>query len=144
MDAEILRDDRGTNTTATEPEAMKQFPPRPVASSSFASDNEVADDTEFGEPKVAYKVQSYISCDRKGGVAHEAHATAEISATKSAGMRAVFSNVPAFRQKLNNALVEKEEMRDRGRICDERALRKRGRGFGFFGRVRVRRGGVEG
>lgn len=150
MDAELPQNDCCINKAAKEPEAIKQFPPHPVADTSFGIDEQIAEETEFEEPKVAYKVLSYISLDRIGAAIRENEGESGNSTRRGGDTRALFSNAPAFRQKLSSALLDRqvardrEEVRDRRRTCDERASKRRLKGLGFFGRVRMRKRGVEG
>lgn len=144
MDAEIPRNDCCAITTAKEPEAIKQFPPRHIADTNFGIDAEREEETELEEPKVAYKVLSYISFDRIGAPIRKSEAGAGNSGMGGGDTKALFSNAPAFRKKLNSALLDRQEGKDRRRACDERTAKRRTKGLAFLGRVGMRKGGAEG
>lgn len=110
---------------------IPQHQPRvryPINSKFTKFDAIAQDDAESEEPRVAYQVLrlSDVGTRRRGEFTTEGRAT----------LSAVFSNIPAFRQKLSNALSDHHKViRFRK---EEDAMGRRG--LGFLGKMRLRSG----
>eukprot|EP00177_Eucheuma_denticulatum_P004327 GFKZ01007863.1.p3 GENE.GFKZ01007863.1~~GFKZ01007863.1.p3 ORF type:complete len:160 (+),score=29.81 GFKZ01007863.1:204-683(+) len=157
MDQDLLRDERGG---VMEPEALRQIPvggaigDRGRCDREYKSWNDGLSDRgtevegDFEEPKVAYRVLNYTCFDGDGECGRG-------KGGSGGGMTAVFSNVPALREKLSNALMDRSFVEERGRGMGKegkgeaasdggrrwgrgmwgRSWRRREKGQGFGGRL---------